>query len=192
MVSGIWLLLGCTYTPHHAPLTLSWDQRQQQLSALVNWQFRGSMVLKMPQHKFSANMYWQQQSSVYQMMFFGPFGVGAASLMGRPGEVHLKDAHGKDYSASTPEALMQQQLGWSLPVSALYYWVRGLPAPGPITAVHYDAFHRIAHLEQQGWKIDYLAYQRVQALELPQKITFVRAKFYLDLTIEGDSWQVSR
>jgi outer membrane lipoprotein LolB len=192
IVSVVFLLSSCARAPHHAPLTLSWQQRQQQLSTLIDWQFRGDILLKMPQRKLSANVYWQQQSDAYHLVLFGPFGVGAVSLEGQPGKVSLKDSQGKKYSAQTPEALMQEQLGWSLPVSSLYYWVRGLPAPGPITGVHHDAYHRIDMLEQQGWLIHYTAYQRVQALELPQEITFTRDQVFMDLTIESNSWQISR
>lgn len=186
----VFLLSACAQVPKYSPLTWSWQQRQQQLSSLSDWEFRGDILLKTPQRKLSANVYWQQQAQAYHILFFGPFGVGAVSLDGQPGQVHLKDGHHNDYSAGSPEALMQGQLGWSLPVSSLYYWVRGLPAPGPITSVHYDMYHRIDTLEQLGWRIQYLDYQRVQLLELPQKIIFTRKGYNMHLTIESDSWQV--
>lgn len=185
------LLSSCASPPQSIPLTTSWPERQQQLSAMKDWQFRGHVVFKMPERKFSANVYWQQAQASYQVMMFGPLGFSAVNLDGHPGEVRLKDSHGHVYEASNPESLMQEQLGWSLPISSLYYWVRGLPAPGSITQVHYDAFHRIEWLRQQGWDIHFLHYQRVQRVELPQEITFTQHKYSLHLTIEGDSWQVS-
>ena len=186
----VFLLSSCSNLPQQAPLTTPWPERQQQLSALIDWQFRGHVVFKMPERKFSANVYWQQTADAYQVMLFGPLGFNAVNLDGDSSVAHLKDSHGHVYTAENPELLMQQQLGWSLPISSLYYWVRGLPAPGLITQVLYDEFHRIDILEQQGWQIHYLAYRRVQGLELPQDITFTRDKYYLHVTIEGDSWQV--
>lgn len=187
----VFLLSGCVHYTEQPPLDLSWSEREQQLSALTDWQFRGHGVFKMPEHKFSANVFWQENADVYKVMLFGPFGLGAVSLDGGPDGVKLKDSHGKIYHASNPEALMQQQLGWSLPVSSLYYWVRGFPAPGTISDVNYDVYHRISHLEQQGWHIDYFAYQRIQDLELPKDMTFIQGRYSVHLTIEGDSWQVS-
>ena len=188
--SVVLLLSSCAHFPERAPLNTPWPERQQQLSALIDWQFRGHVIFKMPERKFSANVYWQQKADTYQVMLFGPLGFSAVNLDGQPGAVHLKASHGHVYEADNPESLMQQQLGWSLPISSLYYWVRGLPSPEPVTSVTYDAYHRISHLEQQGWQIDYLAYQRVQLIELPQEITFMQSKYYLHLTIENDSWQM--
>lgn len=190
MFSVVFLLSSCARAPQYAPLTTPWPERQQQLSALTHWQFRGHAIFKMPERKLSANVYWQQSAETYQVMLFGPLGFSAVNLDGQPGAVHLKDSHGHIYEADNPESLMQTQLGWSLPISSLYYWVRGLPSPEPITSVSYDVYHRIAHLEQQGWSIDYIAYQRVQQLELPQEITFMQNKYYMRLTIESDSWKV--
>ena len=187
----MFLFSSCANSPEYAPLTTSWSERQQQLSTLTDWQFRGHVIFKMPERKFSANVYWQQKTDVYKVMLFGPLGVNAVNLEGQTDLVSLKDSHGQVYSAKTPEALMQQQLRWSLPISSLYYWVRGLPAPGAITRVTYDAYHRISHLEQQGWSIDYVAYQRVQFIELPQEITVTQDHYYLRLMIDSGSWQLS-
>lgn len=188
----VFVLSGCAHSPRYQPLSTSWAERQQELLILKDWQFRAHAVFKMPDRKMSTNVFWQQQANTYQVMLFGPLGLGAVSLEGQSNNVRLKDSHGHVYEAENPESLMQSQLGWSLPISSLYYWVRGLPAPGAITRVTYDAYHRIAQLEQQGWQINYEVYQRVQALELPQEITFMQKNYYMRLTIEGDSWEVRR
>ena len=189
-MSFVFLLSSCAHPPEYAPLTTPWPERQQQLSTLTEWQFRAHVIFKMPERKFSANVYWKQNADAYQVMLFGPLGFNAVNLDGDSNTVHLKDSHGHIYSANNPESLMQQQLGWSLPISSLYYWVRGLPAPGQITSVHYDAFHRIEILQQQGWEIYFIHYARVQLIELPQEITFTQNKYYMHLTIESDSWQI--
>lgn len=134
-------------------------------------------------------MYWQQEHDQYHMVFLGPLGIGSIRMDGSSDAVCLQDNDGKKYCADSAEVLMQQQFGWSLPVSSLYYWVRGLPAPEPITTVHYDAFHRLAELDQEGWNIRYMSYYRLPVVELPQNIIFSRPDFFIELTIEGDSWQ---
>lgn len=192
IVALLCLLSGCGRVLQDMSLDLSWQQRQQQLSSLINWQFRGNFILKIEQQKFSANIFWRQHADHYDIRFFGPLGLGGAQLLGEPNKVVLKDSRGKEYSAENPELLLQQQLDWSLPLSSLYYWLRGLPAPGEIEQVSYDAFHRIQHLEQQGWSINYIAYQRVQMMDLPEEMSLTQDKFYLSLAIERDSWLASR
>lgn len=188
---GCLFLVACAKAPQYQPLALTWPEREQRLSELKNWQFRGDVLIKVPQHKFSANMYWQQENNnQYHMVFFGPLGIGSIRMDGSSDAVCLQDNDGKKYCADSPEVLMQQQLGWSLPVSSLYYWVRGLPAPKPVTNVNYDAFHRLAQLEQEGWNIRYTSYYRLQSVELPQNIIFSRPDFFIELTIDADSWQL--
>ena len=57
---GCLFLVACAKAPQYQPLALTWPEREQRLSELKNWQFRGDVLIKVPQHKFSANMYWQQ------------------------------------------------------------------------------------------------------------------------------------
>lgn len=189
LISVMLLLTGCVHQRAAVPLTQSWEQRQQALSSLLNWKFRGHFIFKSPANKFSANVFWQQKHNNYDIRVFGPLGFGAAQLQGNDKQVILKDAHAHIYTATNPEALMQQQLGWLLPVSSLYYWLRGLPAPGSVTSIHYDSYHRIDRLRQQGWQIQFVQYMRAQAFELPQEIIFTQNEYYLHLTIEADSWQ---
>lgn len=192
VLSGfLFLLTSCAHVPESQPLNLSWPQRQPALMALTSWQFRGHVIFKMPKNKLSANIFWQQQSpQAYHVMLFGPLGFSAVELNGQADQVNLKDSHGRVYHSSNPESLMMEQLGWSLPVSSLYYWVRGLPAPGAITDVQYDAFHRIALLKQQGWEMHFISYTRVQWMELPTEIIFEKESFFMRLTVEDDSWQI--
>lgn len=85
---------------------------------------------------------------------------------------------------------MQKELGWSLSVFSLNYWVRGLPVPGVECHISYDASHRIHFLQQQNWTIQFLAYHDVEGLELPQEIIFTTAGLNLHLIIETDSWKI--
>ena len=191
LLCSLFLLSSCAHYTEQHPLDLSWSERQHMLSAMMNWQFRGHFAFKSPQHKLRANIFWQQNDKNYDISIFGPFGIDAVEILGRPGEVVFKDNHGKTYHASSPESLLEQQVGWSLPVSSLYYWVRGLPAPGSVTSVQYDVYHRIDVLQQDEWKIQFVQYTRSAAYELPQEIIFTHKKDYVHLIIEPTSWQVT-
>lgn len=163
-----------------SPAPVSWEAHQQKLSQLTNWQMRGRFSLKNSKttsapaqtqtQAFSANLFWRQMDQGYDVELFGPVGLGAVKLLGEPGKIELSDSQGNHYQSTSPEALMQQQLGWFLPVSELYYWIRGLPAPGEISSKKLDSAHRLLVLEQSGWKINYQSYQYISNLWLPKKI----------------------
>lgn len=65
---------------------------------------------------------------------------------------------------------MQQQLGWSLPVSSLADWIRGLPADHSQYRLEHDDTGFPQRLEQDGWQIDYRDWVEVESLWLPRRL----------------------
>src|SRR3972149_5389831 len=64
------------------------------------------------------------------MRIMAPLSQGTFELRGDDRSVALRTPENETLTATDPQALMQQNLGWSLPVAGLKYWVRGIPAPG--------------------------------------------------------------
>ena len=62
---------------------------------------------------------------------------------------------------------MQHVLGWTLPVSSLIYWIRGLPAPGVYHA-QTDAYGHLSKLSQAGWILKFSQYLSLKGVDLPQ------------------------
>lgn len=170
---------------------LSWAQRQQQLATITAWQIKGSIGGHTPRQGFSANVVWRQrQDKRYQITIFGPLGVGMTRLDGNASAVTLTNANNQTFSASKPEQLIQQQLGWSLPVSNLYYWIRGLPAPGNVEISKFDAYHHLIELKQQGWQINYRQYAGVDGkVDLPVKLSMRYGD--LDLRLVISQWLIN-
>jgi outer membrane lipoprotein LolB len=82
-------------------------------------------------------------------------------------------------------------LGWRLPLDGLRYWVLGVAAPGSAATPQRDADQHLVRLTQQGWRIDYLGYKRVDGTDLPGKIFLQRDEVEVKLVI--DAWDaVSR
>ena len=104
-----------------------------------------------------------------------------------PGKVILTTDN-KSYQAARPEALLKHQTGWHIPVANLYYWIRGLPAPGSPFEKITDSENRLASLQQQGWEISFLRYTSIKALDLPTKIFMKRPDLELRLVIS--EWTV--
>lgn len=167
---------------------MSWQARQHQLHPIQHWTINGAMGINMPNYAQAASMVWQQQARDYQVSLFGPFGVGRTTLTGTPTAVTLL-ASGKQYKAKTPEKLMQEVLGWQLPVTNLYFWVRGLPAPNSPATTTFDAFHHLTELKQQGWKILYLRYTAIKGVDLPSKLVLQHGQLQVKFVIA--KWQLT-
>lgn len=166
--------------------SLTWGQRVGVLSGVQQWDMDALIAIRnySKNGSGSANLKWQQQSPQrYSMLFYGPMGSGSQKLIGRPGKVTLESADGKIFTASSPEALLAEQTGWRLPVSSLYYWVRGMPVPHYPSSKRFDSYERIAELEQQGWLIQYLGYTSVNHVDVPAKILLANSQMSVKIII---------
>lgn len=166
------LLAGCAGrapTPEGERAAGQWAAQRDRLAELDTWLLAGKVGLRTPEDSTSATLDWSQHPYYYRLLISGPFGSGRSTLEGREGRFSLTTAEGR-FEAETPEALMTRQLGWSLPVSALADWVRGLPAPQTPHRLERDALGFPQRLEQDGWEIAYRDWTRADGLWLPRKM----------------------
>ncbi|MEE4626167.1 lipoprotein insertase outer membrane protein LolB [Pseudomonas alliivorans] len=164
-----------------------WREHKQQLSSLDGWQINGKVGIRAPKDSGSGTLFWLQRQDYYDIRLSGPLGRGAARLTGRPGAVALEVANQGRYEAKTPEELLQNQLGWRLPVSHLVWWVRGLPAPDSKSQVTLDGDSRLASLDQDGWQVEYLSYVEQNGYWLPERVKLHGQD--LDVTLVIKDWQ---
>jgi outer membrane lipoprotein LolB len=148
----------------------SWQLRQQQLRQLTHWQLSGRLAVQNDHEAWHMSLEWQQRQDRYSLNIIAPLGQGSMQLHGDAVQVMLLTDEGETINSSNPDQLLHQQLGWKVPVSALRYWVLGLPAPGEVQQQSLDEFGRLNHLTQAGWEIEFLDYQPQQGVELPRRV----------------------
>lgn len=185
-------LTGCVTNPFNIPAsstqptsttpTQSWQTREAQLQKITSWDIRGSMGIKQAQQNQIVNVGWQQQGSNYHITLSGPLSLGRVTIDGSPQQVALRKSTEQVYTAKNPETLIAEQTGLRIPISNLYYWVRGIPAPGTHKAT-FDSANRITSLSQNGWQVNYLSYQNVQGIDLPRLIQFSQGDTAVRLAI---------
>lgn len=180
-------LTSCAVTPTTpADGQSAWPLRQAQLAQMTHWQVTGRIGVISGQDGWHAHFQWDQQESDYRIDLMGPLGQGRILIQGDPQQVRLQTQDGQQQIASDPDTLLEQSLGVRLPVNGLRYWIRGLPAPGPVSALQTDSDGRLTHLEQNGWTIDYPAYSSATG-NLPAQILAQRQELSVKLAIE--QWQ---
>lgn len=185
------LLAGCSSTPPR-PLPDDaqsvWEERQFHLSQLTQWHLNGRLAIQTGHEGWHLKIDWQQDRQTYAINLIAPLGQGSLKLDGNEHFVTLQSDKGEAVSATDPAALLQQQLGWRVPVTALRYWVRGIPAPGP-RQEQLDEYGRLTHLEQGEWEIQFLDYQPQQGLELPGRVFINNHQAKVKLVISD--WQLT-
>ncbi|MDM8350333.1 lipoprotein insertase outer membrane protein LolB [Pseudomonas sp. sp1636] len=164
-----------------------WQSHKQQIGSLDAWQISGKVGIRAPQDSGSGTLFWLQRQDYYDIRLSGPLGRGAARLTGRPGDLQLEVANQGRYRAASPEQLLQQQLGLNLPVSHLLWWIRGLPAPDSRSRLTLDRDSRLAHLDQDGWQVEYLRYAEQDGYWLPERLKLSGHDLQVTLVIKD--WQ---
>ncbi|MBK8182841.1 MAG: outer membrane lipoprotein LolB [Candidatus Competibacteraceae bacterium] len=181
-------LAGCAIPPTTTPAAQSaWTLRQSELARLTRWRAMGRIGVINGQDGWHANFEWAQQDPGYRIDLVGPLGQGRVLIESDGHTIAIQTQDGQHRIAPDPDTLLEQTLGVRLPVGGLRYWLRGLPEPGPTTAVQIDANGRLTRLEQNGWLIDYPSYTSVDAQALPDRIFARRQDLSVKLIIEH--WQ---
>jgi outer membrane lipoprotein LolB len=190
------LLSGCTGLLTHESVegqgsTALWKAHKQHLDPIDGWQINGKVGIHAQtagkSESGSATVFWLQRQDYYDIRLSGPLGRGATRLTGRPGQVQLEVANQGRYEAESPEALLEENLGWTLPVSHLLWWVRGLPAPDSRSRLTLNGDSRLASLNQDGWQVQYLSYVEQAGYWLPERLKLYGPN--IDLTLVIKDWQ---
>jgi len=192
MLAVLLILSGCSHFASYQQLsgsgqTGSWQKHKQHIAPLDGWQISGKLGIRSPDNSGSAIIFWLQRQDYFDIRLSGPLGQGTTRLTGRQGLVSLEIANRGTYQASSAEELMQQQLGWSLPVENLLWWVKGLPAPHSPSQLQLDDNSLLSELQQDQWHIQYLSYRSENDVSLPERIKLSGAG--LDITLVIKEWR---
>lgn len=103
----------------------------------------------------SANFTWTVSDPNYKLELYGPLGIDASYLEGDDQSSKLTLANGKSYEANDAEGLMDQILGWSIPVEGLNHWLLGKAEPESPASVTRNDQQQVIRLSQDGWQINY-------------------------------------
>ncbi|QIB50882.1 lipoprotein insertase outer membrane protein LolB [Pseudomonas sp. OIL-1] len=161
----------------------AWKAHRQSVEPIVSWTLQGKLGMRSPEQSGSGTLLWLQQRESYDIRLSGPLGRGATQIVGTPAGVTLEIAGREPMHAATAEDLLEEQIGWRLPVEHLLWWVRGLPAPDSPSRLQLDIESRLARLQQSGWTIEYSRYQDVDGIELPQRMQLAGHDILLTLII---------
>ena len=200
LVAGVALLAGCETlkslipsepSPPEPGVTVTWQDRVRALSGFRTWTMRGTLTVQADGEKSRVGMQWRQALDSYRLRFNGPLGVGLLDIEGGATGVEARFPNGRSIRAASPEALLEAEVGWSVPLEGLRYWIVGVPAPdGTQASLKVDDLGRIARLEQSGWTVVYDRYGRFGDLVLPERIRFSSES--VDATVVVRRWKDDR
>ena len=167
-----------------AELILLYQARSDVLTAAEGWALKGRLAVNDGEEGGSGHLSWQQYGQASSMNFHGAFGRGAWQLNADENGAVLEWADGEVHRADTVGELIEQWLGWTIPVSALAWWVRGLAAPGDWDLRQLNAQGNLEKLSQLGWNIEYGQYRDAGRVSMPMKLTARRQSYTVKFAIQ--------
>jgi len=143
----------------------------------------GRVAVRYGDEAASGRVTWRHSRAADELVISTPLGQGVAEITRRDGVYTLVAANGEQHSATDPEHLTRQVLGYALPLDGLPDWVQGRPEQGVEAVTRYDG-DRLAELRQRGWLIDYSG----SAERPPKRVRLTRSD--LDIRLVIDEWQL--
>jgi len=163
--------------------------RERALAGVDHWVLQGRLGVSSDHDGGSGSFNWRQDGESYEFELRGPAVSGAnfrlsggpqgATLEGLPeGTLHGPDA----------EELMRKALGWDVPLRDLRAWVLGIRADSGPAELSFGENRLPSLLQQDGWSVDYRAWDLTRQPPLPVKVFAARPPYKVKLSIE--SWEL--
>lgn len=170
--------------------TVSAKKRQRHLKQIKRFIANGAFsIQETSEQPVLANYQWTQKTiRFYRIRIFSPLNLFNVTILGHLGSVTLWKSTKQRATAKTPEQLLRNELGWSIPIRNLFYWIRGVIAPGKNKAT-FDQFGHMVALRQDGWMIQLSHYGNVDGYDLPKKLLLSRPDIRVTLVVKR--WQLA-
>ena len=179
-------MAGCaTLPPPSAPSDSEAQARHlRKLENIGAFSLAGRMAVQTDKRGFSGPLRWKHTEEGDHFSLYAPLGALVADIQSTTDGVTLVTNDRKTYKADTAETLLQNTMGWSLPLTGLSDWILGRPTNSPHEIVALDDHGRLKRLKQDGWDIEYAAYKTVDGTDLPGKVLLRSQQLDLKLLVE--------
>ena len=134
------------------------------------------------------NFDWQETGDTVTLQLRNPLGQTMAIVTSSPSLATLELPNRQPVSADNVSLLMQNTLGFALPVEGLRYWLQPSAAPSSRAQTTLDPESnngRPKEIRQDGWTIDYLAYADAPATGV-KRVNLTRSEPPLDIKLVLD------
>jgi len=133
------------------------------------------------------NFTWQETGDTVTLQLRNPLGQTLAVVTSSPASATLELPNRQPLTADNVSTLMQNALGFALPVEGLRYWLQPSPAPTSRAKTEKDPEQpsRLKQITQDGWTIDYLAYADAPATGV-KRVNLSRSEPPLDIKLVLD------
>lgn len=162
--------------------------RERALAGVDRWTLQGRLGVSNGNDGGSGSFQWSQDGDRYEFVLRVPVTGKSFRLSGDAGGALVEGLDGGPRRGRDAESLMRQTLGWDVPLRELRAWVLGLRADAGPAELAFGADGLPSLLQQDGWSVDYRAWDTTHQPPLPTKLYAAKPPYKVKLVIE--SWQL--
>ncbi|MEE9344361.1 MAG: lipoprotein insertase outer membrane protein LolB [Methylococcales bacterium] len=155
---------------------------------IEQWCMTGRSAAKYADSGWQAGVHWCQADNHSKLELSGPMRLGTVLLSYHLGELWIRESADHVSITHQPQRLLEARLGFSVPLSALKFWLMGLAEPGAIDYQQRDSEGQLSLLHQHDWVVKYDNYTMVDGYQLPGKIKLTKDAVSLKIVV--DKWQL--
>jgi len=189
MAAGLTVLSGCAVTPR-VPST---SNAATEVTAQTSRAYHGRFSVQYnDQNGQSRNAYgnfdWKETGDTVTLQLRNPLGQTLAIVTSSPSSAMLELPNRAPQTADNVSLLMQNTMGFALPVEGLRYWLQPSPAPTSRARTTMDSSSgsgRLKEIKQDGWTVDYVAYADAPATGV-KRVNLTRTEPPLDIKLVLD------
>ncbi len=150
-----------------------WEEHRQSVANLQDWGLHGRFGLQWADGQVQGRLQWRQTGADFELQLSGPFGLNPVHVTGnlQTGQATLDD--GEETLQGEFGMIMQERLGFALPLTELVNLVRGIPV-SDASEVMLDGKARALRILQEGWEINYRDYSCCEEPTLPGRVRFAQ------------------
>lgn len=171
--------------PGAAEREARYDERAGRIGGWTAWTLTGRLGVDLGEDGGSGRLDWRVADERQSLQFRGALGQGAWRLESGPGGARLERANGEVREAASVGHLVYVETGWTVPVEALAWWVRGLASPADAPSrLELNADGTPQLLEQRGWRVRFKRYGDGAGGEaLPTRLEAIRGDVTIKLAV---------
>jgi len=187
--AAVLVLSGCASVKPQGPST---SNAATAVTAQTSRAYQGRFAVQYndqngQQRNAYGNFSWQETGDTVTLQLRNPLGQTLAIVTSSPASATLELPNRQPLTADNVSTLMQNALGFALPVEGLRYWLQPSPAPTSRAKTEKDPQQpsRLKEIAQDGWTIDYLAYAEAPATGV-KRVNLTRDEPPLDIKLVLD------
>jgi outer membrane lipoprotein LolB len=166
-VAALLALSGCASAPPQGP---SLSNAATAVTAQTARAYHGRFAVQYndqngTQRDAYGNFDWRETGDTVTLQLRNPLGSTLAIITSSPASATLELPNRQPLVADNVSTLMQNALGFALPLEGLRYWLQPSVAPTSKATTTPDPEDpaRLKEIQQDGWTIDYVAYAQAPA-----------------------------